>query len=624
VEIRLLGPVEVRSGGQRLEVGPPQRAAVLAALAVDAGRPVPWATLVDRVWGDRPPTHVRSAVHANITMVRRLLAEANGTQGPPVDLTRRGGGYVLGADPDQVDLHLFRRLVAAARSGDVPDQTRSGLLARALGRWDGGQALAGLPGDWPERMRESWDLERLDAAVEWARAELRLGRHAEVIGPLRVLVADYPFAEPLAAALMRVLAVTGRDAEALDCYAAARARLSEHLGVDPGAELREVHEAVLRGGISLQVAAPRPAPGPMPPEQTVPEQAVPERAAPTMLPPETADGTGRADGPVEPDPPMDLKPWSLYALWPPEAFAPGGQPSTVKVTVPPPAPTTAEAPGPGPRMFVNTVRVAPVLYDTQLYDSQGQPFGYPDAPVEWFGSNSHQLGPQSLYLDEVADVRVNRAGCDYNLVLVLRPKDVARVRAFTEIQLGRRIGVVLDGKVVASPPLRMPIDGRISLGPLTEEQLAQLQHAVRALAENNLPTQVYDGGEIAIPLEVHTAEEVTGPCTDHGQLRHEASGRCYQIGHRIITLTRVQELVVGSARSIDQPQLWTIEVVVERDEDYTRWQEAQMAAAGSPLVVIGRGRLLGFPGLMADRLTLYIDGGRWKALDVMTWLQTGK
>jgi len=85
----------------------------------------------------------------------------------------------------------------------------------------------------------------------------------------------------------------------------------------------------------------------------------------------------------------------------------------------------------------------------------------------------------------------------------------------------------------------------------------------------------------------------------------------------------VREFVVGPAHSTDQPHLWTIEATIGQD-DYARWQQALTTHPTDLLVVVAGGRLLGFPGTQADRLTLPADGGRWKALDLMAWLQTGK
>ena len=91
--------------------------------------------------------------------------------GTVVWLERRHAGYVLGIEPDRVDLHLFWRLAEAGRDPSRADAERASALARALGLWRG-EPLAALPGQWAAGVRESWRLRRLDAAVHWARAEL--------------------------------------------------------------------------------------------------------------------------------------------------------------------------------------------------------------------------------------------------------------------------------------------------------------------------------------------------------------------------------------------------------------------------------------------------------------------
>ena len=290
MEIRLLGPVEVWAMGLRLDSGPPQRRAVLAALAVEAGRLVTTEALIDRVWGDEPPAAPRPAIHAIVTRIRRMLHEAKATEErPPVLEARRGGGYLLHVDPDRVDLLRFQDLAGTARQS--ADADRAALLDEALDLWRG-TALAGVPGTWAERMRQSWDLERLDAAIDWARTELRLGRHDRVIGRVRPLLAEHPLAEPLVVVSMRALTAAGRVAEAIECYATTRTRLAEHLGTDPGPELRELHEEILRGQ-----AEPAPA---QPAQPGQPAQAAESGGAGASapghrndLPGDVADFTGR-------------------------------------------------------------------------------------------------------------------------------------------------------------------------------------------------------------------------------------------------------------------------------------------------------------------------------------------
>jgi DNA-binding SARP family transcriptional activator/tetratricopeptide (TPR) repeat protein len=279
VEFRLLGPVEVWTAGLGLEMGPPQQRAVLAALAVDAGRPVFRDTLIARVWSQDAPEGATSALYAHINRIRRALA-AGPADGEPVRLARRSGGYVLDVDPQAVDLHRFRRLKLAARDQQRPVEERARLLREALDLWRG-EPLADLPGEWPARMRNSWEEERLDAAVAWAQAELQMGRADEVIGPVRELVTRHPLKERPVGVLMQALAAQGRDAEALDCYAVARSRLVEALGAEPGRELQAVHLAILKGERPAAAAGEGPASRPA------------SLPVPAQLPPDVRGFTGR-------------------------------------------------------------------------------------------------------------------------------------------------------------------------------------------------------------------------------------------------------------------------------------------------------------------------------------------
>jgi DNA-binding SARP family transcriptional activator/tetratricopeptide (TPR) repeat protein len=277
VEFRLLGPVEVGHAGRVLEVGPPQRCAVLAALAVEAGRVVSVGTIVDRVWGEEPPEGARRALHAHITRLRRLLEPAGGEGSEPVRVLRRAGGYVLDSTPERVDLLRFQRLVDQARAPGATDEDRVLLLREALGLWRG-EPLAGLPGAWAERTRRAWRQRHLDLVVAWAAAELAVDNPRVVIAPLTDLVGEHPFPEPLVAVLMRALSAAGLSADALELYRATRRRLIEELGSEPGTELQRVHQAILRGEVE---AGGEPTPAP------------PTPAVPTALPADVRGFSGR-------------------------------------------------------------------------------------------------------------------------------------------------------------------------------------------------------------------------------------------------------------------------------------------------------------------------------------------
>jgi DNA-binding SARP family transcriptional activator/tetratricopeptide (TPR) repeat protein len=237
MEFRILGPVEVRAGG--VPVGPPtrpQQNVVLAALLIDGDRPVPVDRLIERVWGDDPPAQARRTLHTHVARIRRQL----GT----LPLTRRDGGYHLQADPEHIDLHRFHRLVERATT--APPRERAELLRQALGLWRG-DALAGLAGEWAARTRERLGLLLIDATVAWADAEVAIGRAGVTIDPLTRLIGEHPLIEAPVAALMRALAAVGRTAEALEHFDAARGRLADELGADPGSELSTLHRELLRG-----------------------------------------------------------------------------------------------------------------------------------------------------------------------------------------------------------------------------------------------------------------------------------------------------------------------------------------------------------------------------------------
>ncbi len=248
VKFGLLGPVQVWTAGRLVDGGQPRQRLVLAGLLADAGQLVTSEQLVDRVWGQAPPAGARRALHSHIARVRKLLAVAAGPGQEPAPLVHRFGGYMLDIDPDRVDVHRFRRLLIRAGEPGCAESERVGLLREAVGLWRG-EPLAGLPGQWAARVREGWHRQRTQAVVAWADAELSSGTPDAVIGPLTDLAGEYPLVEPLTAVLMRALYGAGRGAEALACYSAARTCLVNELGTEPGAELQEVHRAVLRGDL---------------------------------------------------------------------------------------------------------------------------------------------------------------------------------------------------------------------------------------------------------------------------------------------------------------------------------------------------------------------------------------
>ncbi|MER8072346.1 BTAD domain-containing putative transcriptional regulator [Streptomyces sp. NPDC094034] len=240
--IRLLGRVTLDLGHARVAAGPAKQSAVLAVLALNANHAVPLDSIVDRIWDEGPPPAVRSAVYAYIARLRKLLERL-----PDVRLSRDGIGYVLGIEPDRVDVLAMRRAAAVAARAVTAGETShaAGLWRSALELWHGDEALTGVPGYWAARQREALESERLEILAGLYTAELRLDRHRAVVGELAQAVADRPLAEGLVARLMLALYRCGRQAEALEAYERCQRRLRDELGCGPGPEMSAAHHTVL-------------------------------------------------------------------------------------------------------------------------------------------------------------------------------------------------------------------------------------------------------------------------------------------------------------------------------------------------------------------------------------------
>ncbi|MFG1678599.1 BTAD domain-containing putative transcriptional regulator [Nonomuraea sp. NPDC049269] len=213
--------------------------ALLAALALEPGRIVTRARLVDWIWGQQPPADEVNALQALVSRLRRAL--------PDGVIEASSGGYRLAVAPDAVDVSRFEHLVGQARAAEPA--ARADLLRAALALWRG-SAMA----DIALRDSDAFDaavarLDDLYVAVLGDRvdADIRLGRGSELVSELTELVATYPLREGFVAALMRALAEAGRGNEALTVYQRTRERLAEELGADPSAELSALHTALLRG-----------------------------------------------------------------------------------------------------------------------------------------------------------------------------------------------------------------------------------------------------------------------------------------------------------------------------------------------------------------------------------------
>lgn len=252
MEIRLLGSVELRLNGESVRTGPERVRRLLALLAWQPNEFVSDDVLIDRIWDDRVPQHPRSALYTCATRLRSVFAGVTEAGGCGGSVVRRGGGYLLTVPTDSVDLHRFRRLVRraheAARRSD-PAEARQ-LLDHAVALW-AEAPMADLRSGWAERARVALERERLAAVRERAGLGLRLGWCSGDVPSLYRLVEEHPLDEALVGLLMLALYRSGRQSEALSCYARMRRRTVECLGDEPGAPLRHLHDAVLRRDSTL-------------------------------------------------------------------------------------------------------------------------------------------------------------------------------------------------------------------------------------------------------------------------------------------------------------------------------------------------------------------------------------
>ncbi len=282
MDFRVLGPLEVVRDGQPLALGGGKQRTVLAVLLMHANEPVSTDRLIDALWGESPPSGALQSVRVHVSRLRKVLEDNRSRGGVPSVLVTTAAGYELRVEDGELDLVRFKRLLAEGQrelAGERPDRAAE-LLDEALGLWRG-DALSDLAFE-PFAQAEVARLDELRIVALEARleADLELGRHAVVASELEPLIAEHPFRERLRCLLMLALYRSGRQAEALEAYRDARRTLVEEVGVEPGPELRELHEAMLRQDPALEAAATT-ADAPAIPRPETPASA---RRAPARLP----------------------------------------------------------------------------------------------------------------------------------------------------------------------------------------------------------------------------------------------------------------------------------------------------------------------------------------------------
>ncbi|HEY3869434.1 MAG TPA: BTAD domain-containing putative transcriptional regulator [Actinocrinis sp.] len=244
MRLAVLGPLlAADETGRQVHLAGRERI-LLAALALRANQVLSADQLAELVFDGAPTDKARSTLRSYVRRLRAGLGPAWAER-----IVTHSPGYLCRADEDEVDVLEFEALCqqAGAALQDRQWAEASSAAEQAVGLWRGTPLLdvasQGLRDEFVPRLEQL----RVQVLEDRAEADLRLGRHEHLVQPLRELVAQHPMRERFHAQLMLALARSGRQAEALTVYQDARKTLVGELGVEPGPELRGLHERILAG-----------------------------------------------------------------------------------------------------------------------------------------------------------------------------------------------------------------------------------------------------------------------------------------------------------------------------------------------------------------------------------------
>ncbi|MFF3646903.1 BTAD domain-containing putative transcriptional regulator [Streptomyces sp. NPDC002564] len=269
MDIEVLGALSVRENGRSITPTAPKPRQVLALLALHADRMVPVSALTEELWGSAPPRSARTTLQTYVLQLRELIAAAlpgagrdphpgaGGSGGAKDVLVTMPGGYLLAGGGGRSDVRAFEQLADAGYramdAGDCAGAARR--LREALALWSGTAFADVQAGPQLQMEIKRLDESRLCALDRRIEADLRLGRHRELLAELTVLVNGYRTHESLHAQYMLALHRSGRRGEALDAYQRLRTTLVQELGLEPSARLRRLQRSILTAGHDLALQA---------------------------------------------------------------------------------------------------------------------------------------------------------------------------------------------------------------------------------------------------------------------------------------------------------------------------------------------------------------------------------
>ncbi|WP_418155189.1 AfsR/SARP family transcriptional regulator [Actinoalloteichus caeruleus] len=242
LDFRMLGPLEVHAAGGQVRIGGPRQRIVLTMLLLNAGRVVSVDSLVETVWGARPPSSSRTQVAICVSALRKTFRSC-GVHGTLIETA--APGYVLHPGEHRIDTLVFEELVAdaRARAGDAAQAVRRYDEALALRR---GPVLSNVGGVVPEQAAAQLEERILAAYEEQAELRLGLGEQGALVAGLAEAVERHPLRDRLHGLLMMAQYRSGHRVAALETFVRWRRRSVEELGLEPSVELRRLHERILR------------------------------------------------------------------------------------------------------------------------------------------------------------------------------------------------------------------------------------------------------------------------------------------------------------------------------------------------------------------------------------------
>jgi DNA-binding SARP family transcriptional activator len=243
----VLGPLQIWVRDHECAPRTPKVLQVLAMLLVRANRTVETESLINELWGERPPRSALTTIQTYIYQIRKLIERQQISRRGEDALVTRPPGYLLRIPPEQLDFEQFRQLRHRGRTHLSAGEFReaSAALRGALALWSEnplsnvklGPQLEAHVADLQEQMRIT-----LQSAIE---SEMNLGLHRELIGELRSLIATYPLDEWFHQQLMLALDRSGRRSDALHVYRNLRGLLNGELGIDPSEAIQNLHRLLL-------------------------------------------------------------------------------------------------------------------------------------------------------------------------------------------------------------------------------------------------------------------------------------------------------------------------------------------------------------------------------------------